>query len=78
MIRFKTSHLIAAVPLLLSLTGCVAALPLVAQLATGATSTAQLCAMTKLPGQTLSLCDRIPLAAAAPAPNGSAAKTTVR
>jgi hypothetical protein len=43
----------------LSLTGCVAAIPMVAQLATSANSTAQLCSMAKMPGQTASLCDRI-------------------
>lgn len=63
MIRFKPIHLLAAVPLLLSLTGCVAAIPLVAQAMSGATSMTQLCAAVRLPGQTSSLCDRIPLAA---------------
>jgi hypothetical protein len=45
--------------MLLSQTGCVAAIPLAAQMMSGANSTAQLCAMTKMPGQTASLCDRV-------------------
>jgi hypothetical protein len=44
---------------LLSQTGCVAAIPLAMQLVSGANSSAQLCSMTKMPGQTTSLCDRI-------------------
>ncbi len=63
MIRFKHLPLLAAVPLLLSQTGCVAAIPLAAQAMSGATSMAQLCAAVRLPGQTSSLCERIPLAA---------------
>ena len=47
-----------------SLQGCVvAALPLAAQLASGATSTSQMCSIAKIPGQTASLCDRIAPAA---------------
>ena len=52
-------RLMFAGSLLLGLPGCVAAIPLVAQLATGATSVSQLCAAAKLPGQTASLCDQI-------------------
>ena len=63
MIRFNPVHLIAAVPLLMSLTGCVAAIPLAAQALSGGTSFAQLCASAKIPGQSSSLCDRIPVAA---------------
>jgi Tfp pilus assembly major pilin PilA len=44
---------------LLSQTGCVAAIPMAAQLMSNPNSTAQLCAMTKMPGQTTSLCDRM-------------------
>jgi len=44
---------------LLSQTGCVAAIPMAAQMMANPNSTAQLCAMTKLPGQTASLCDRM-------------------
>ena len=44
---------------LLSQTGCVAAIPLAAQLVSGANTSSQLCAMTKIPGQTATLCDRI-------------------
>jgi hypothetical protein len=44
---------------LLSQTGCVAAIPMAAQMMSGANSTAQLCSMTKLPGQSNSLCDRM-------------------
>jgi hypothetical protein len=51
--------LILVVLLSLSTTGCVAAIPLVAQMASAGTSAAQLCSMTKIPGQTTSLCDRI-------------------
>ena len=51
----------------LSLTGCVAALPLAAQLLTSAEARGQLCSFAKLPGQTTSICDGIPLASAAPA-----------
>lgn len=43
---------------LLSQTGCVAAIPMAMQLASGANSTSQLCSMAKMPGQTTSLCDR--------------------
>ena len=53
---------------LLSQTGCVAAIPLAAQLVTSANSTAQLCSMTKMPGQTTTLCDRISASFIAPPP----------
>ena len=54
-----TLRLVPIALMSLSLTGCVAAIPLVAQLATSATSTAQLCSMAKMPGKSTSLCDRI-------------------
>jgi len=54
-----TPRLVFLAVVLLSQAGCVAAIPLAAQLVTGANSTTQLCAMTKLPGQTTSLCDRM-------------------
>jgi hypothetical protein len=41
----------------LSTSGCVAAIPLAMQLASGASS-GSLCSMAKIPGQTASLCDR--------------------
>ena len=47
--------------LLLSQTGCVAAIPLAMQLATSANSAAQLCSMAKVPGQATSLCDQLSL-----------------
>ncbi len=52
-------RLILVAPLLLSLPGCVAAIPLAAQLISGATSASQLCAATRMPGQQSSLCDRL-------------------
>jgi hypothetical protein len=61
---------------LLSQTGCVAAIPLVTQLVTGTNSVAQLCSLTTLPGQTGSLCDRLPFGTAPQAPGGSIAQTT--
>jgi hypothetical protein len=59
----------------LSLTGCVAALPMVMQLASGANPTERLCAMAKMPGQTASLCDHMPFASA-PDSSGKAPVTT--
>jgi len=55
-----TLRLTLATLALLNLTGCVAALPMATQLISGTDPTAQLCAMTKLPGQTGSLCDHMP------------------
>jgi hypothetical protein len=52
---------------LLSQTGCVAAIPLAAQLMSSPNASAQLCSMTKLPGQTSNLCERMPFASATPA-----------
>ena len=52
-------RLILVAPALLSLPGCVAAIPLAAQLISGATSASQLCAATRMPGQQSSLCDRL-------------------
>lgn len=49
---------------LLSQTGCVAAIPMATQLVSGTNSTAQLCSMAKMPGQTTSLCDRLPFGGA--------------
>ena len=56
-------RLLAAGVALLGLQGCVAAIPLVAQLATGATSVSQLCAAARIPGQSASLCDKLSLGA---------------
>jgi hypothetical protein len=63
-----TPHMILPVLALLSLSGCVAAIPLAAQLVSGAGSANQLCSMTKIPGQTASLCDRISLGFGTQAP----------
>ena len=75
---------------LLSQTGCVAAIPIAAQLISGASSTAQLCSMAKMPGQTSSLCEHMPfgfggqssVAAATPTPrrlpNGTIVDASVR
>ena len=60
----------------LSLTGCVAALPMVTQLASGANSKERLCAMAKMPGQTPSFCDRLPFASTSEAPGKAPAITT--
>jgi hypothetical protein len=62
----------------LSLTGCVAAIPMVAQLATSATSTAQLCSMAKMPGQTTSFCDRFGFGATAQPPEKAPADAVVK
>jgi hypothetical protein len=59
-----TPRLTFAILALLSQTGCVAAIPMAMQLATGANSTAQLCSMAKVPGQSASLCDSLPFGAA--------------
>ena len=48
------------IPLLaLSLPGCVAAIPMAAQLASNPGSMTRLCSMTKTTGQTSSLCERM-------------------
>jgi hypothetical protein len=60
-----TRFLIFAPLLLLNLTGCVAALPMVAQLVSSPNSASQLCSFTKLPGQTESLCDRMQIGSTA-------------
>jgi hypothetical protein len=60
---------------LLSLTGCVAAIPMAAQLISGANPTSGLCSIAKLPGQSDSLCDR--LGSIAPAQAASSNGTTV-
>jgi hypothetical protein len=52
---------------LLSQTGCVAAIPLAMQLVSSANSSERLCSMTKMPGQTTSLCDRISSSFSGPA-----------
>jgi hypothetical protein len=66
-----TPRLTFAILALLSQTGCVAAIPLATQLVSGTNSVAQLCSMAKLPGQTASLCDRLPLGAASQSPVAS-------
>ncbi len=58
--------MIFACALLLSTTGCVAAIPLIAQVAASGNSMAQLCGMAKVPGQSVSLCDRISLGSTTP------------
>ena len=50
-----------AAVLLLSMTGCVA-IPLVSQGIAGAGFAKNLCTVAKMPGQTESLCDRVPMA----------------
>jgi hypothetical protein len=57
-----TSRLILPILALLSQTGCVAALPMAAQLMASPNASANLCSMAKMPGQTASLCDRLPFA----------------
>lgn len=52
-------RMILVAPVLLSLPGCFAAIPLAAQLISGATSASQLCGATRAPGQQSSLCDRL-------------------
>jgi hypothetical protein len=59
-----------------SLSGCVAALPMAAQLMTSPDARAKLCSFAKLPGHNESICDGIPLASAAPTP--TPAKVTAR
>ena len=44
---------------LFGLTGCVAAVPMVAQFATNPDAMRHLCAMAKVPGQSETFCDRI-------------------
>jgi hypothetical protein len=67
---------------LLSQTGCVAALPMVAQMVTDPHSTERLCSMTKMPGQTVSFCDRLHFAPEAQplakAPAGAVVNTAAR
>ena len=53
--------MIFACSLLLSTTGCVAAIPLIAQVASAGTSASQLCGLAKVPGQSVSLCDQFSL-----------------
>jgi hypothetical protein len=69
-----TLRLTFAILALLSQTGCVAAIPMAMQLASGANSTTQLCSMAKMPGQTASLCDSLPFGAS----SQSAAAATVQ
>ncbi len=52
-------RMILVAPVLLSLPGCVAAIPLAAQLISGASTASQLCGATRAPGQQSSLCDRL-------------------
>jgi hypothetical protein len=66
-----TPRLAFAVLALLSQTGCVAAIPLATQLLSSPNSASQLCSLTKLPGQTASLCDRLSLGAATQPPVAS-------
>lgn len=67
---------------LLSQTGCVAAIPLAMQLVSSANSSAQLCSMTRMPGQTTNLCDRISSSFSGPTedrnPNSKYANSAVR
>ena len=66
-----TPRLTLAILALLSQTGCVAAIPMATQLISGTNSTAQLCSLATMPGQTSSLCDRLPFGAAAQSPVAS-------
>jgi hypothetical protein len=66
-----TPRLTFAILALLSQTGCVAAIPLVTQLVSGTNSATQWCSMAKLPGQTGSLCDRLPFGGALQSPESS-------
>jgi hypothetical protein len=66
-----TPRIAFAILALLSQTGCVAAIPLATQLVSGTNSATQLCSMAKLPGQTASLCDRLPFGAASQPPVAS-------
>jgi hypothetical protein len=52
---------------LLTLPGCVAAVPMAMQLMSSPNATAQLCSMARLPGQTGSFCDQFSTTAQAPA-----------
>ena len=45
---------------LLTLPGCVAAVPMAMQLMSSPNATAQLCSLVKVPGQTSSFCDQLP------------------
>jgi hypothetical protein len=71
-----TPRLTLAILALLSQTGCVAAIPLAAQLVTGTNSAAQLCSMATLPGQTASLCDRLSFGTASQSPAVSTVQPT--
>jgi hypothetical protein len=53
---------------LLTLPGCVAAVPMAMQLMSSPNATAQLCSMAKVPGQTGSFCDRLPFGTATQTP----------
>jgi hypothetical protein len=63
---------------LLSQTGCVAAIPLAAQLVTGANTTSQLCSVAKIPGESTSLCDRFASAMQTPANAPTGATVTAQ
>ena len=69
-----TPRLIVAILALLSQTGCVAAIPMAAQLVSGTNSVSQLCSIATMPGQAGSLCDRLPFGAVAQSPIGSTAQ----
>jgi len=73
-----TPRIILASLTALSLTGCVAAVPMVAQLASGATSTAQLCSMAKVPGQSASLCDQMGFGSSTQTPTKTPSGTTTK
>jgi len=68
--------------ILLSQTGCVAAVPMLAQLVAQPDMAKQLCSFAKMPGQTNSFCDRnspAPVAQApAKVPNGGRVDTASR
>ncbi len=70
-----TAKLILAALMSLSMTGCVA-VPLIASVASAGNSASQLCSMTRLPGQTTSLCDRLPIASFTQALGGKPADVT--
>jgi hypothetical protein len=62
------ARLIVAGLATLSLTGCIAALPMVTQVASAPNSMSQLCSMAKLPGRPTTFCDNAPAGSASVPP----------
>ena len=73
-----TPRLMFVVLAFLGQTGCVAAIPMATQLVSGTNSAAQLCSMATIPGQTGSLCDKLPFGAALQAQAVQPAQGTAR